>query len=197
MGFWTSKSREGSERAGDGGTRWKQFGGCCRGGRDASEQTGGSLSLRGWLCRELLVDEVVVNLSSIVLLLASVSLHSNMSFLNKFKDTAKNVGTTATAFGTRVAAQAESGGQRALVSFKLENEVRTTVLAPARPAPPSFTPHSPKLSQASARREESPAPASDSFGGGAAPLFPLCSLHRHAGGPVGTSRMGKGEVGAT
>ncbi|GAA6023907.1 hypothetical protein JCM10207_009270 [Rhodosporidiobolus poonsookiae] len=47
-----------------------------------------------------------------------------MSFLSKFKSTATEVGIKATAFGQRAAEQAQQGGAKALVSFKLENEVQ-------------------------------------------------------------------------
>ncbi|GAA5990239.1 hypothetical protein JCM10908_005889 [Rhodotorula pacifica] len=45
-----------------------------------------------------------------------------MSFLDKFKATATRVGTQATAFGQTVAREAQTGGQKALTNFKLENE---------------------------------------------------------------------------
>ncbi|POY73418.1 hypothetical protein BMF94_3756 [Rhodotorula taiwanensis] len=45
-----------------------------------------------------------------------------MSFLDKFKATATRVGTQATAFGQTVAREAQTGSQKALTSFKLENE---------------------------------------------------------------------------
>lgn len=47
-----------------------------------------------------------------------------MSFLDKFKATATKVGTQATAFGHTVAREAQTGSQKALTNFKLENEVR-------------------------------------------------------------------------
>lgn len=45
-----------------------------------------------------------------------------MSFLDKFKATATKVGTQATAFGHTVAREAQTGSQKALTNFKLENE---------------------------------------------------------------------------
>lgn len=48
-----------------------------------------------------------------------------MSFLDKFKATATKVGTQATAFGHTVAREAQTGSQKALTNFKLENEVRS------------------------------------------------------------------------
>lgn len=54
-----------------------------------------------------------------------------MSFLEKFKATATKVGTQATAFGHTVAREAQTGSQKALTNFKLENEVRSRV-RPAR-----------------------------------------------------------------
>ena len=53
-----------------------------------------------------------------------------MSFLDKFKATATKVGTQATAFGHTVAREAQTGSQKALTNFKLENEVRAIVTPP-------------------------------------------------------------------
>lgn len=55
-----------------------------------------------------------------------------MSFLDKFKATATKVGTQATAFGHTVAREAQTGSQKALTNFKLENEVRSVVGGSAR-----------------------------------------------------------------
>ncbi|GAA5850536.1 hypothetical protein JCM5353_009027 [Sporobolomyces roseus] len=45
-----------------------------------------------------------------------------MSFLDKFKATAKQVGIQSTAFAKQVSTEVQTGGAKALVSFKLENE---------------------------------------------------------------------------
>ncbi|GAA5844205.1 hypothetical protein JCM3766R1_000967 [Sporobolomyces carnicolor] len=45
-----------------------------------------------------------------------------MSFLDKFKATSKQVGIQATAFAKQVGSEVQTGSQKALVSFKLENE---------------------------------------------------------------------------
>lgn len=45
-----------------------------------------------------------------------------MSFLDKFKATSKQVGIQATAFAKQVGTEVQTGSQKALVSFKLENE---------------------------------------------------------------------------
>lgn len=45
-----------------------------------------------------------------------------MSFLDKFKATSKQVGLQASAFAKQVGTEVQTGSQKALVSFKLENE---------------------------------------------------------------------------
>lgn len=50
-----------------------------------------------------------------------------MSFIDKFKATSKQVGIQGLAFAKQVGTEVQTGGQKALVSFKLENEVSTTL----------------------------------------------------------------------
>jgi len=54
--------------------------------------------------------------------------------MDKFKVTAKSVGTQATAFAKQVGTEVQTGGAKALVSFKLENEASPPLsLSPLTP----------------------------------------------------------------
>lgn len=53
--------------------------------------------------------------------------------MDKFKVTAKSVGTQATAFAKQVGTEVQTGGAKALVSFKLENEASSLSLSALSP----------------------------------------------------------------